>query len=212
MHLGCHPEPLTASCGKFNCPTFCGTLQYAVWVWLWLWLRKLIGPIMKDMVLPALAAILVTGHQAFAQGDEPSSFFLFGTSPEVIETIAIVISDDATGGCWTNLGEAKTYAEDQLRLKGYELTQEHIVIFGSWGASSWDFNILVHSERLDNGRCYGSAKIELKTFVSEEFREDRHTSGRLVIGKTGSIFTGYQNANTLVLDLIREAIDDFPRQ
>lgn len=42
--------------------------------------------------------------------------------PDSIRIIEVEIFDEATGGCWTNISEVKTYVEDQLRLNGYELT------------------------------------------------------------------------------------------
>jgi hypothetical protein len=45
---------------------------------------------------------------------------IFG--PDSIRIIQVEIFDEATGGCWTNISEVKTYVEDQLRLNGYEIT------------------------------------------------------------------------------------------
>lgn len=42
--------------------------------------------------------------------------------PDSIRIIEVEIFDRATGGCWTNISEVKTYVEDQLQLNGYELT------------------------------------------------------------------------------------------
>lgn len=40
-------------------------------------------------------------------------------TPSKIDSIAVYINDGAKDGCWTNLGEAKRYAEDKLELAGF---------------------------------------------------------------------------------------------
>ncbi|WP_170482589.1 hypothetical protein [Ruegeria arenilitoris] len=39
-------------------------------------------------------------------------------SPKNLETVSVVIEDEAKDGCWTNIGEARTYAEDKLSELG----------------------------------------------------------------------------------------------
>ena len=38
--------------------------------------------------------------------------------------VVVAIFDEARGGCWTNIGEAKRYAEDKLMLKGAKIVKE----------------------------------------------------------------------------------------
>jgi len=37
--------------------------------------------------------------------------------------VVVAIYDEARGGCWTNIGEAKSYAEDKLMLKGAKVVK-----------------------------------------------------------------------------------------
>ena len=38
--------------------------------------------------------------------------------------VVVAIYDEARGGCWTNIGEAKRYAEDKLMLKGAKIVND----------------------------------------------------------------------------------------
>ena len=154
---------------------------------------------MTKRLLAALATVTLTGTSAHAQDDASPQFFFNETSPEVVETVIVNLSDAATGGCWTNLGEAKTYAEDQLRLKGYEVTDEP-----EWGV--WRFVVEVFSER-DSTGCTGMIEISLFAFAT-----DHGTIGSLVIGRHRRALARYQNVNVPVLDAIKEAIDQFPER
>ena len=154
---------------------------------------------MTKRFLAALATATLSGTLAHAQDDDAPPFFLDGTSPEVVERIKVTITDGAEGGCWTNLGEAKTYAEDQLRLKGYAITEEV-----EWG--TWRLNVFVNSGR-NGALCYGYRKVELYAWT-----RDHGTLGAHLIGSKGGTFANHQNANVLILDLIKEAIDQFPER
>ena len=112
--------------------------------------------------------------------------------------IEVSISDEASGGCWTNLGEAKTYATDKLRNAGFQIAGEYTPVY---------FNITVLSERMPNGACYGDIVVELMFWtVSDEQR------GPLLLASHAGIFVHPTNANTEVLDYIKEIIDEMPRK
>ncbi|WP_170477021.1 hypothetical protein [Ruegeria arenilitoris] len=39
-------------------------------------------------------------------------------SPKNLEAVSVVIEDEVKDGCWTNIGEAPTHAEDKLSELG----------------------------------------------------------------------------------------------
>ena len=39
------------------------------------------------------------------------------------ENVFLTLNDGVQHGCWTNIGEVKTYAKDKLELKGYNVKE-----------------------------------------------------------------------------------------
>ena len=117
--------------------------------------------------------------------------------PETRHLWRFRVRDGAEQGCWTNIGEARTYAEDKLADIGYEVRGEdepvHIL-----------FDIVILSTR-SGGYCYGNIDIEVLA-PSELVWSDGNAYG--VVGGHGGIFRGYQNANYLMLDYVKEMIDE----
>lgn len=109
-------------------------------------------------------------------------------NPQTFGPVQVYLNDDATDGCWTNLGEVKTYAEDKLRGLGYMVFSESIR----------RFEISVNSQRMSNGQCYGNISIQM-------FRVEHVNglSGFLLVVDGGSIFLRNENANNYVLDTIK---------
>ena len=70
---------------------------------------------MKKLLLTTLMVLFST--KVFAEGYyfDPFADNSFSIKDK---KIAVGIYDEAKGGCWTNLGEVKRYAEDKLMLKG----------------------------------------------------------------------------------------------
>lgn len=91
----------------------------------------------------------------------------------------ILILDDAEDGCWTNVGEAKTYAEDKLRQMRFTvddaLEPEPTYL---------KFRISVFSRRSSAGSCFGAAKAEVLDYATGQ----------------------NTNANALLSVLVRETI------
>jgi len=48
-------------------------------------------------------------------------------TPSNVDSVAVSINDGADDGCWTNLVEAKRYAEDKLELAGFKVRSKGIV-------------------------------------------------------------------------------------
>lgn len=148
----------------------------------------------------AAAALLTINAPAFAQ-EADWSFLYSYVNPDVVGGIVVEVRDNATGGCWTNLGEAKTYAEDQLRLRGYEVGDEFNYFEG------WRFVIGVDAKRLPDGPCYGTLHTKL-----DGIGPSRGTMAYLILGELSSRFLMNENANIWVLDNIKESIDGMPER
>lgn len=133
-----------------------------------------------------------------------STYFLATTSsaailptdlnPTNFGEISVVITDDASDGCWTNLGEVETYAGDKLRSLGYTISNK---------PTSGTFSVMVNSERREGGKCYGNVHIQIyrPTF-------DKGLLGYLEVARQGGIFVGYDNANSLVLGHVKKLADE----
>ena len=123
-------------------------------------------------------------------------------TPKNIMNVAVVLTDNATDGCWTNLGETKRYAEDKLELSGFtvkKIGDEDI---------HYLMNITVNSKR-QVFPCFGFVNIEI-------FRPHLidGVSGIFVVGEGGLTFnTGGSgdNANLLVLKRLHQFFDELPK-
>ena len=122
-----------------------------------------------------------------------------------ISTVQVKIIDDlAKGACWTNLKEAREYAEEKFRMNGVNLSKKDPI----WVDGSYDFRIDVNADRLHKdgtGPCMGYVMVRLVTYakVNEHFHlATRYESiggflrpdnfNRLVIERISSFFSEYQ--------------------
>lgn len=133
-------------------------------------------------------------------------FLIFGTSvgalaqsissdlsPTNVPTLRVEIDDQADDGCWTNLAEVKTYAEDKLELMGYALQDAH---------GGYDFNITVVAFRMPNNVCSASYTI---TVESLKFADGLF--GFHVMASHNGIVTRRDNLNTFVLEKVQDITD-----
>ncbi len=116
-------------------------------------------------------------------------------NPSSLGNTEVEIVDDASDGCWTNLGEAKTYVADKLGNLGYTVVSE-------WTPGDASFSVQVNSERDSDNRCYGN--IDIMIYIA---RTTDGIFGYHRVGNSGTIFKGYNNANSLVLEQIKKMID-----
>ena len=80
------------------------------------------------------------------------------------KNIVVEVYDDATNGCWTNLGEVKSYAKDKLSIAGANMKNEHTGLVRPDKDNYW-YTISVIGYRLNNGVCIGSINTELYSAV-----------------------------------------------
>ena len=115
-------------------------------------------------------------------------------SPSSFGSVEVVVADDASDGCWTNLGEVKTYAEDILRNLNYSVPNSN---------APGTFLIGVTSERASNGKCYGSVEIQMY-----KAHEIDGLFGFLEVAETGGIFVNHDNANIITLNYVKKLTDE----
>ena len=111
-----------------------------------------------------------------------------------IKQVEVILEDNATNACWTNLKESREYAEEKLRGLGATLYDNEEKYYGHYYA----LTINVQSKRLDVGLCFGAISISLKTGI--KINDTFHFG---VLETVMSSFTGSQNANTMVIDQIQ---------
>ena len=117
------------------------------------------------------------------------------------KNIVVEVYDDATNGCWTNLGEVKSYAKDKLSIAGANMKNEHTGLVRPDNDNYW-YTISVIGYRLNNGVCIGSISTELYSAV--RFREFHfayvQSETMLVNSSNGS------NLNNQVLSVVGDNI------
>ena len=111
-----------------------------------------------------------------------------------IKQVEVILEDNATNACWTNLKESREYAGEKLRGLGATLYDNEEKYYGHYYA----LTINVQSKRLDVGLCFGAISIGLKTGI--KINDTFHFG---VLETVMSSFTGSQNANTMVIDQIQ---------
>ena len=139
---------------------------------------------MKNL-FAAIAILFATSTGAFAIDQD----FL-----KSIKHVDVILDDEATNACWTNLKESREYAEEKLRGLGATLYDGEDKYFGQYYAMV----INVQSKRLDIGVCFGAIAISLET--GTQLNDTFH---RGVLKSMVSSFTGTQNANNMVIDQIQ---------
>lgn len=120
----------------------------------------------------------------------------------VFPELSIQILDGAKNGCWTNIGEVRRYAKDKLELAGVNVTSKNEFLW----APSATLEIEVNGVRAKNGKCVGM----LYTSVVSMTNQGPYFNLQ-VFSRHNNIFSGYQNANELALDHVREALNDWIR-
>ncbi len=118
------------------------------------------------------------------------------------------VRDSATQGCWTNIGEATTYANDQMAIAGFEIVearQKAEFVEAMIKDNTLIMSISVQARRLENGLCIGSiATYMLGAVVS---RKDPAWIYTTTIGQPMHwSVSSNDNLNNHVLDQIKRFV------
>ena len=126
-------------------------------------------------------------------GSQASAWVSKGFKPNKVSQIAIVVQDDATNGCWTNIGEVKRYAEDKLELAGFEVFRGAVEGFLTDG-NRFLFRITVNATRID-GLCYGDIKYGIATLA-----QVNKIVGVFLVAESIKTISEAKNVNEYTLD------------
>tara|TARA_B110001450_G_scaffold241638_1_gene251258 strand:- start:489 stop:953 length:465 start_codon:yes stop_codon:yes gene_type:complete len=133
-------------------------------------------------------------------------FVLFGThvsanwvskdfTPSTVDLINVELWDNASGGCWTNLNEIRTYSQDKLELVGHNISREKFE--GLKNNTHYLFYVSVSAKRYKNIDCFGYIEI----FIYKASKSS-NIIGKHYVGQAGTSFLGYNNVNQRLLDFI----------
>ena len=125
---------------------------------------------------------------------QASAWVSKGFVPANVSKINVGMNDDAKGGCWTNIGEVKRYTEDKLELAGFTVQRDRFEYYDD--RNHFVLGVGVTAKR-NNGRCYG----EISMYIMKQAIEN-NVHAKFIVGEYGSIFTGYDNVNQYILELV----------
>lgn len=157
---------------------------------------------MKWFIVSAIvSALTVSGNgPAFAEEAlwEPSDF----------TGAYVAVYDRAENGCWTNIGEAKAYATDQLELAGFKIIEpptKDTVQPSTTVSNHLNLVIDVKASRWNNGVCIGDLSVYFVGRVV--LLDDPKHWVRSAIGLPVSIpIWDKKNFNTIILDQVKSFI------
>ena len=143
--------------------------------------------------MPSLMKFLaITAAVLFTTTKTANAWYSPGANSTSIGSMTVQLYDHASDACWTNLREAREYAEEKLEIEGYDVLAE---------GGEYDFIIDVNARR-DRGECLGNVVI---TILALSYRNG--VGGYHQIGnQTGSIVDP-GNFNTAVIEGISRMIE-----
>ncbi|WP_170366602.1 hypothetical protein [Ruegeria arenilitoris] len=144
---------------------------------------------MYRSILAALTLFATVASSASAENDL-SPFHVAGLSP-----VWVQVSDSATDGCWTNIGEVKTYAVDQLSLMGVETVDN--------ANANSVLRIIVNGSRRADG-CAGTIRFQVSDWVRW-----RELPAYVVLHYDSWMLSGYDKFNEDALDLTKKYTNEF---
>ena len=117
--------------------------------------------------------------------------------------IQVVLFDQATGGCWTNIGEVQTYAEDKLRMSGVDVIENKggDVSPAVKLRNAAIFHVRVKAERNGFGFCWGMMQIDLVIGSTVN-----NIDGIFVYANTAATLMRNENVNNDTLDMVGRVI------
>lgn len=113
----------------------------------------------------------------------------------------VMLQDHAIEGCWTNLREAREYAEEKLRMKGAIIQND------GWDSDTFLLEITVISFRNPNAdsQCIGMIRVNIS-----DMKYFNELNRRLaLVSENSYALLHNKNLNTQVLDRISVALAEF---
>ncbi len=148
-------------------------------------------------IATAFAVLIVSSVAAAAQVLGPAW-------PEEMGAFSVRLDDNASGGCWTNLGEVRRYAEDQLAERGFTVFAPT-----SKDPSNWKLTIDVIADR--DGGCNGAVIVEISTLALVAANDGVERLQKVVFWEETSTYWGWDNLNRQILDDVRTFFSSIDR-
>jgi hypothetical protein len=139
--------------------------------------------------MPRLMKFLaVTAAVLFTTTNAANAWYSPGANSSQVGSITVALSDFAADACWTNLREAREYAEEKLAIEGYNVLAE---------GGEYYFEIIVNSERNNPGVCWGYVNVTIWALSNRNGVGGVHN-----IGSSTTAFLRTDNFNTAVIKVI----------
>lgn len=132
--------------------------------------------------------------------------------PSDFDGAYVHIFDNATNGCWTNIRETRSYAEDQLELAGFNLVERpeskehepHPLLINN----IVEYRIHVKASRQDNGLCIGYLNSSFWASVAPGYDQSK-----LILGQIGAPYVwavwNNKNLNQYMFDQVKDTIEEW---
>jgi predicted extracellular nuclease len=135
-----------------------------------------------------VAVVFISSSAAFAG-------FTASGNPTSVGSISVYIRDNAKNACWTNLREAREYAEEKLKIKGYNVLANE--------AGRYNFEIEVNAFRDSRGSCIGTYRARIYAVNWLDGVVGFHE-----IGENGGHGTNSDNFNSWVIEIISDMVGE----
>jgi hypothetical protein len=142
--------------------------------------------------MPNLMKFLaITAAVLFTTTNAANAWYSPDANSSSVGSITVKLFDNAENACWTNLREAREYAEEKLEIEGYNVLADD---------GRYAFNIDVFGSR-DRGMCFGHVQVSILdgSYFNGVF--GLHTIGI----QTGAILDS-DNFNTYVIEMISRMV------
>ena len=114
---------------------------------------------------------------------------------------SVLLQDNASGGCWTNLKETREYAEEKLRMKNIQIEDFDVPQFVSNEFWLW---IQVNAGRTASGHCTGYTDVRLLSFFPMDGQYYTVTRNSLI----NRVFLPNKNSNNVILDHVKNFFEE----
>ena len=140
-----------------------------------------------------MKSIAVTVAVLLTTSSAANAWYSNSANPTSIGTISVALDDGAEDACWTNLREAREYAEEKLKIMGYNVVAEE--------GDGYTFAIIVDAFRRGSGACVATWEVQISAGNYRNGVFGGHT-----IGAFSSYGSHPNNLNTWVIELISKMI------
>jgi predicted butyrate kinase (DUF1464 family) len=132
--------------------------------------------------------LAITAAVLFTTTNAANAWYSTGANSSSVGSITVKLYDDAENACWTNLREAREYAEEKLNIEGYNVLAE---------GGEYNFQINVLGKRHNSGGCFGYVRVSI---WASNYRNG--VLGGHEIGAESSVYVNHDNLNNAVIEVI----------